>query len=148
MNCRRVQRYLNAFLAGQLPDRPASRIELHLTRCPACSAERDELVKLNAVLQNLSATAEVYPGFENRVWAGIRAAECEQPAAQWWQRPAWVLSTATVAATLMFATATWATRERNEATAQQQFFAATGLDQLGNLPSGLLSPDYLRIALK
>ena len=145
MNCKRVQRRLSAFRAGQLSPWRARRIAAHLEHCLACRAERDQLQRLDGVLGAWAVAAAPRAGFEQRVWNRIRAAERERPAATWegWLRPAWLLSAACAAAVAMVTVTGAVAHQRANAAAKQQMFAAIGLNQLDNFPAGSLAAGYL-----
>ena len=145
MNCKRVQRRLSAFRAGQLSPWRARRIAAHLEHCPACRAERDQLQRLDGVLGGWSVATEPRAGFEQRVWNRIRAAEREHPATIWdgWARPAWLLSAACAIAVAMVAVTGVVAHQRADVAAKQQMFASIGLNQLDNFPAGSLAAGYL-----
>ncbi|MCX6899269.1 MAG: anti-sigma factor [Verrucomicrobia bacterium] len=145
MNCKRVQRHLSAFRAGQLSPRRACRLAAHLENCPACRAERDQLQRLDAVLGRWTVADEPRPGFEQRVWNRIRAADRKRPAPTWgwWPRPAWLLSAACATAVTMLAVTGGLAHQRADAVAKQQLFASIGLNQLDNFPAGSLTAGYL-----
>ena len=145
MNCKRVQRNLSAYGAGQLPARHASRLAAHLESCPACRAERGQLQRLDSVLGRWSVENEPRSGFEQRVWNRIHAAERERPAAVWdgWLRPAWLLSAACATAVAMVAVTGVLAHQRADDAAKQQLFASVGLNQLDHFPAGSLTASYL-----
>ncbi len=145
MNCKRVQRRLGAFRAGQLSPWRARRVAAHLEHCPACRAERDRLQRLDGVLGAWAVAAAPRAGFEQRVWNRIRAAERERPAAIWdkWPRPAWLLGAACAAAVAMVSVTGVAAHHRANAAAKQQMFASIGLNQFDNFPAGSLAAGYL-----
>jgi len=145
MNCQRVQRRLSAFRAGQLSAWRARRFAAHLERCPACRAASDQLQRLDAVLGRWTVADEPRPGFEQRVWNRIRAAERKRPAPTWgwWPRPAWLLSAACATAITMLAVTGGLAHQRADAVAKQQLFASIGLNQLDNFPAGSLTAGYL-----
>lgn len=84
------------------------------------------------------------PGFEQRVWSRIRAAERQRPAAAWgwWPRPAWLLSAACATAVAMLSITGVLAHQRADASAKQQLFASIGLNQLGSFPAGSLTAGY------
>jgi anti-sigma factor RsiW len=145
MNCQRVQRRLGALRAGQLSPWRARRVAAHLEHCPACRAESDRLQRLDAALGRWTTDAAPRPGFEQRVWNRIRAAEREHPATVWdgWPRPAWLLSAACATAMAMVSVTGVVTQQRAEAAAKQQMFASLGLNQFDNFPAGSLAAGYL-----
>ena len=145
MNCKRVQRRLSAFRAGQLSPWRARRITAHLEHCPACRAERDHLQRLDSVLGRWTTNAEPRPRFEQHVWNRIHAAERERPATVWdgWPRPAWLLGTACATAIAMVSVTGIFTHQRDDASARQRMFASLGLNQLDNFPAGSLAAGYL-----
>ena len=145
MNCKRVQRRLGAFRAGQLSPWRARRVAAHLEHCPACRAERDRLQRLDGVLGAWAVAAAPRAGFEQRVWNRIRAAERERPAAIWdkWPRPAWLLGAACATAVAMVSVTGVAAHHRANAAAKQQMFASIGLNQFDNFPAGSLAAGYL-----
>ena len=145
MNCKRVQRRLNVFRAGQLPERLTRRIAAHLEACPVCRAERGQIERLDAVLKSWRVEARPRPGFEQRVWNRIRAAGLPQLAPRWWQRPAWVLGAASATAALMIAITGAFAHQRADVTARQQLYAAIGLDHFDNYPAGSIAADYLSL---
>jgi len=145
MNCKRVQRRLSAFRAGQLSAWRARRLAAHLERCPACRAESDQLQRLDAVLGAWTVAAGPRAGFEQRVWNRIRAAERKRPTPTWgwWPRPAWLLSAACATTVAMVSVTAVAAHQRTDAVAKQQLFASIGLNQLDNFPAGSLTAGYL-----
>ncbi|MBI5396993.1 MAG: zf-HC2 domain-containing protein [Verrucomicrobia bacterium] len=142
MNCKRVQRRLNAFRAGQLRDRLSRRLAAHLDACPACRAESEQLQRLDAGLRQWTIAAEPRPGFEQRVWNRIRAAEQLRPAFGWWQRPAWVLGAACAIAVLSVTATGLLAHQQADRKAKQHLYAAIGLNQLDNYPAGSLTAAY------
>lgn len=147
MNCKRVQRRLSAFRAGQLSAWRACRLAAHLEGCPGCRAERDQLQRLDAVLGRWTVADEPRPSFEQRVWNRIRAAERKRPAPVWggWPRPAWLLSAACATAVTMLTVTGGVAHQRADVAGKQQLFASIGLNQLDNFPAGSLTAGFLRL---
>ncbi len=50
--CAKNQKFLNAYLDGEVPERTRREVERHLARCPTCLFEFDELRKLAPLLEN------------------------------------------------------------------------------------------------
>lgn len=55
MNCRQVQRKLNAYLDAQVPADVSAGIERHLAGCPRCSAELARLRRLGELMDQAPA---------------------------------------------------------------------------------------------
>lgn len=135
---------MGTFRGGQLHAWRARRLAAHLDGCPACRAEREQLDRSDAALHQWTVAAEPRSGFEQRVWSRIRAAEQTRPAFGWWQRPAWILGTATTAAALILTATGEFVHQRTDMIAKQQLYASIGLNQLDNFPAGSLTAAYFQ----
>lgn len=76
MNCALCQNYLDAWLAGTLPDHLKIQVESHLNRCLPCR-EAAELLKLSEVVIAGEKQTEPNPFLVTRVMAAIEASEAE-----------------------------------------------------------------------
>lgn len=74
MNCALCQNYLDAWLAGTLPDHLKIQVESHLNRCLPCR-EAAELLKLSEVVIAGEKQTEPNPFLVTRVMAAIEANE-------------------------------------------------------------------------
>jgi anti-sigma factor RsiW len=66
VDCSTTKERLNAYLDGELPPRIVAQVRQHLQTCARCTAELDELKRLNRVLDALQGM-EVPEGFARRV---------------------------------------------------------------------------------
>ena len=66
MDCKRTRKRLNAYLDGELKPRRANAVREHLSTCPRCEAELDELRRLNEALGALPGM-DAPLGFARRV---------------------------------------------------------------------------------
>ena len=78
--------WLNLDVDGMLPDEERAHLEEHLTACPECRRERDELVALDSLLRTSSLT--VRPDFRESVMASLPVAGWESRAPRAWGFPA------------------------------------------------------------
>jgi anti-sigma factor RsiW len=78
--------WLNLDVDGMLPDEKRAPLEEHLTACPECRRERDELMALDGLLRTSSLA--VRPDFRESVMASLPAAGWEGRAPRAWGFPA------------------------------------------------------------
>jgi hypothetical protein len=68
-----VQDLLLDLAYGELPADRAAEVEAHLATCEACRAERDELLRMRALVAPLRSLEEPRPGFAGRILESARA---------------------------------------------------------------------------
>lgn len=79
MRCRRARKILPLLAGGDLSPNKASRLERHLSSCPACRAELGELrASLEAVKSE--ARADTAPAWDESNWAGLTRRIAAEPA--------------------------------------------------------------------
>jgi len=102
MECSQVQSLLSAYLDDELGAEARSRAAGHLQRCEACA---DQLQKFAALSQAAGALDAPEPPAElwGRIEAQLDETSQAQGAGQARRRPAWVLSVAALAATVLIA---------------------------------------------
>jgi anti-sigma factor RsiW len=85
--CQNVQRYLTAWVDGELSDRWKARVESHLEKCPRCLTEADSIRAAVQQQRALLLRAAVVEGVDtDRLRVQLRrqiATEAEQPAIGW-----------------------------------------------------------------
>src|SRR4051794_33610444 len=80
MWCLRIRKQLSAYTDGELAPSEARGVEQHLTRCPRCAGEVQELRQL-ACLTALVPEEEVPAGLHARIMTRLAYAETAPPAA-------------------------------------------------------------------
>ncbi len=69
MDCRQACEHLGAWLDGELPSEQARALEAHLSTCPACTQQHDQLADLLARLHQAGEAADVRA--PAALWDGI-----------------------------------------------------------------------------
>ena len=103
MRCRKIEKNLTAYLAGELSERDMERIGKHLETCTTCAREFAEIEKFHESLDRLEDVSPP-PGFETQFWARVKEIKTVEPSIRWLPLPGpdwalrwkWALSTALV----------------------------------------------------
>ena len=66
MSCR-IERYLTAYVDGELSERLRRRVERHVARCPSCASELDSIGAFDRILQKAAP-----PAVSDRGWERFR----------------------------------------------------------------------------
>ncbi len=94
MRCRKIQKNLSAYLAGELAQRETERVREHLLACPGCARELAELEELYKKLDRLE-DIQPSPGFEAQFWRKVketRQAKEPEPSRQFLPGPFWTFN--------------------------------------------------------
>jgi anti-sigma factor RsiW len=89
MRCRKIQKNLSAYMAGELAQRETERVREHLSACPGCVRELAELKQLHKRLERLEEISPS-PGFEAQFWRRVKEtkqAKVPEPSRQWLPGP-------------------------------------------------------------
>lgn len=70
IRCRRYRRQLPLLVGGDLDERLALRVRLHLRNCPECAAAAEAMRRAHSVLQE--SAAEPVPMRGESLWPGLR----------------------------------------------------------------------------
>ena len=101
MKCRKIKKYLSAYVDGQTGQTSQSQIEAHLQTCDECSAQVEQYRQMWEWLGE-EVTLKPNPFFAAKVWRRIREIEAPpEPKIQWLRRFELLLVPATVAAGLV-----------------------------------------------
>lgn len=74
MDCREIGQYLSPYMDGELTSEDANLVQLHLTGCPACQRDYNDLLTLGSVLKQWSNQIIPAPeGFKDAVMQQILA---------------------------------------------------------------------------
>lgn len=85
MNCELAQERLVTAAYGELPDDQAHELERHLTACPACQKEREQVLALK-VLADANSVAEPSPNLAARARLRLDEALDALPPRRWFER--------------------------------------------------------------
>jgi hypothetical protein len=91
MRCRKTQRNLSAYLAGELGHRKTERVREHLLTCSTCARELEDLEKLNKRLDRLEGVVPS-PSFEERFWRKVKETKKPESAPRRFPGPGWTLN--------------------------------------------------------
>ncbi|HMS56574.1 MAG TPA: anti-sigma factor [Fimbriimonadaceae bacterium] len=139
MNCNHVQRLLCDFVDGELAGNQMLAVRRHLNDCPACSAERDEIVAVKSTVANLFVP-ECPQGLESRLMAAI-ANESTSYMPRRSYRPVWAVCAAAAACLAFLAVANRPEQKTLQATgvvpyeiARDQAYSGGGDSLSGHYP--------------
>jgi anti-sigma factor RsiW len=117
MNCKSVQVYLSAYLAGELCGQECLDLRNHLSACPSCRAEEQELRQLKQLLRSLP-NYQPTDGFEDRLVAKVMEPAASRRGIDW--NLDWRLAGGLAAAAAICAFALFQITERRVPTATTQ----------------------------
>lgn len=103
MRCRKIEKNLTAYLAGELSERDMEHIGEHLETCTTCAREFADMEKFHERLDGLEEVSPP-PGFETQFRARVKETKRAEPSVRWLPLPGtdwalrwkWALSTALV----------------------------------------------------
>ena len=90
MICETIKPHLVAYRDGELPEQDRARVAAHLSTCPACTREEEQLARVNQMLTNLERVTPS-PDFAATFWRRLeqeghgRQEAPESRLARWWR---------------------------------------------------------------
>ena len=100
MNCEEAERFLDAYLDGELELSQQLELEQHLSGCPECQAALEQRREFRAFFAAAAPTFKAPPGLREKVLAATRQEPTqEKPLVRrfvWWRQP-WVYAAALLA---------------------------------------------------
>jgi len=84
MQCKQVEKRLNAWADNELPAHETAKIERHLKQCPACRSEAVGIQHIIGALEGLPAI-QASSVLSKRILRAFRSDLAKQGMVEWWQ---------------------------------------------------------------